>query len=114
MRLTGDPGREFAGDLFLRLAAEGVLVVERAEAERVTAGLERTLAEVTGRLRVTDLLRDTSLDALGRVHPDVADAVVDGVFGEQVSEAGLRRALVELPKYIVALGLAARPRPGTG
>ncbi|KOX25916.1 hypothetical protein ADK67_16220 [Saccharothrix sp. NRRL B-16348] len=104
--------REFAGDLFLRLAADGVLVVEWAEAGRIIAGLRDTLDAVTGRLRLVDLLRGSSLDALGRIHPDVADAVVDAAFHEQVSGGRLRRASDELPKYIEAFERARTPPAG--
>jgi hypothetical protein len=101
---------EFVGDLFLRLAADGVLVLDWAEAGRIIAGLRHTLDTVTGRLRLVDLLRGTSLDALRRIDPEVEGAVVDAVFHEQVGEGRLRRASDELPKYIEAFELARRPR----
>ncbi|MDQ2588093.1 hypothetical protein CKY47_29840 [Saccharothrix yanglingensis] len=104
----------FAGDLLLRLATDGRLVLEPAEADRVIAELERTLEEVTGRLRVVDLLRGTSLPALRRVHPELEQAVVDAVFDEQVTDGGLRRALDELPKYIEALRKAGKPESPAG
>ncbi|MDU0288298.1 hypothetical protein [Saccharothrix longispora] len=99
----------FAGDLLLQLATDGRLVLEPAEADRVIAGLMWTLEEVSGRLRVVDLLRGTSLPELRRVHPELERAVVDAVFDEQVTDGGLRRALDELPKYIEAIRKARKP-----
>ncbi|WP_194283021.1 hypothetical protein [Saccharothrix syringae] len=110
--LPGETGPVFAGDLVLSLATTGALVLEPAEADRLIAGLERTLDEVTERIRVVDLLRGASLDNLRRAHPEVERAVVDVVFAEQVGNNGLRRALDELPKYIEAFERAKRPRPG--
>ncbi|MFT7839909.1 hypothetical protein Q5530_27525 [Saccharothrix sp. BKS2] len=98
----------FAGDLFLQLATDGRLVLEPAEADRVIAGLEWALEEVTGRLRVADLLRGTSLPELRRVDAGLEQAVVDAVFDEQVADGGLRRALDELPKYILAFQKAKK------
>lgn len=104
----------FAGDLYLRLAHDGRLVLEAAEADRVIEGLERTLAVLTERLRVVDLLGGTALDDLRRAHPEVERAVVDAVFHDQVTGGCLRRALDELPKYIEAFRRAKAPRSAAG
>ncbi|WP_447002012.1 hypothetical protein ACRAKI_19925 [Saccharothrix isguenensis] len=100
----------FAGDLYLRLAVDGRLVLEPAEADRVIEGLERTLDAITEHLEVIDLLRGTALGDLRRAHPRVERVVVDAVFHEQVTGGRLRRALDELPKYIEAFQRAKRPR----
>ena len=78
----------FAGDLFLRLALEGRLVVAPAEADRLIAELERTLAELRSLLRV-------------------ADRSVDHPVFPPVARDRWEQALVELPKYIRALRIAA-------
>ncbi|WP_306750645.1 hypothetical protein [Saccharothrix yanglingensis] len=99
----------FAGDLFLRLAAEGRLVLDPAEADRVIEGLRHTLHVLTDRVHLVELLHDTPLDDIRRLHPEAEGAVVDAMFAEQVSGGALRRALDELPKYIRAFENAKRP-----
>lgn len=101
-------GWVLAGDLLLRLAAEGRLVLEPAEADRAIEGLRETLHVLADRVHVVDLLRGASLDDLHRDHPEVERAVVDAVFSDQVSGDGLRRALDELPKCIQAFEHAKR------
>ncbi|MGM1063888.1 hypothetical protein [Saccharothrix sp. Mg75] len=105
------PREEFGGDLFLLLAADGRLVLEPAEADRIIAGLKRTLDVVADRLRMVDLLRDVPLDKLRRLHPGLDRVVADAAFEEQVTGGHLRRTLHELPKYIEALELAKRSAP---
>ncbi|MDQ2587983.1 hypothetical protein [Saccharothrix yanglingensis] len=100
---------DFAGDLFLRPAVDGRLVLEQEEADRIIADLKRTLDVVADRQRMIDLLRDVSLDKLRHLHPGLESIVADAVFEEQVTEGHLRRTLHELPKYIEALEMAKRP-----
>ncbi len=110
---TGGPGRvsppeRFAGDLFLLLARRGWLVLEPAQAQGVIGELEKTLDEVRSRLRKLELsrrLRDASGDD---VAPEVDRLVVDAVFAGQLNSGSWEEALVELPKYIEALRIAAR------
>ncbi|XVS67735.1 hypothetical protein ACQPYE_17295 [Actinosynnema sp. CA-299493] len=111
---TGPYGAKwfFAGDLLLRLVAEGRLVLEPAESDRVVEGLRTTLRVLTERVHVIELLRGTSLDNLRRAHPEVERAVVDAVFTDQVSGGGLSRALEELPKYIEAFENAGKRPAG--
>jgi hypothetical protein len=78
----------FAGDLFLRLAVEGRLVVEAEAADQTIAGLEHTLEVVRARLQVA---REHCFDC-----------------------RRLDLAVSELPKYIEALRRARRPAPTTG
>ena len=98
----------FAGDLFLRLAAEGRLVLEPVEADRVIGDLRHTLHVLTDRARLVEQLHGIPLDDIHRLHPEAERAVVDAVFAEQVSGGVLRRALDELPKYIRAFENAKR------
>jgi hypothetical protein len=120
MRADGDGGRvadgstreRFAGDLFLELAAKGWLVVEPAEAERVIAGLQRTLDVLRSRVRRLEVSRKLRDAAGDDIDPDVGRLVVDMVFAEQVTAGTWERALVELPKYIEAFRIAARNAPG--
>ena len=101
----------FAGDLFLRLANEGWLVLPAVEAERVIAELEHTLAEVRARLRRAELSRELR-DSSARVDasPEVDQLIVDSVFAGQIAADRWEQALVELPKYIQAFRIAAGPR----
>lgn len=97
----------FAGDLFLRLATEGWLVVAPEQAEPIIADLERTLAEVRARLRKADL-STTLWEAAGNdVDPDVDRLIVECAFAGQIAAERWEQALVELPKYIQAFRIAA-------
>lgn len=89
----------FAGDLLLRLAVEGWLVISREEAERVVAELESTLAQVRARLR-------PSARPAGHLPSDVDTPSVDSAFAGQIAADRWEQALVELPKYIQALRIA--------
>ena len=100
----------FAGDLFLRLANEGWLVVPAVEAERVIAGLEHTLAEVRARLRRAELSRELRDVAGVDASPEVDQLIVDSAFAWQIAADRWEQALVELPKYIQAFRIAAGPR----
>jgi hypothetical protein len=98
-----DGAEPFAGDLFLRLAARGWLVVSPEQAERAVAELERTLAEVRALLRRAELARRL----LDTEDPDLDRLVVDCAFAGQLGADRWERALVELPKYIEAFRIAA-------
>jgi hypothetical protein len=98
----------FAGDLVLRLATEGWLVLPPDQAERVIAELVETLTEVRACLRRAEL----SLKLLGTadIAPDVGRLVVNCAFAGQIAADRWTQALVELPKYIEAFRIAAAPR----
>jgi hypothetical protein len=101
------PVEGFAGDLFLRLAGEGWLVVTPEQAAPVIADLERTLAEVRTRLRKAELSM-TLLEAAGtNADPDVDRLIVECAFAGQIAADRWEQAIVELPKYIEAFRLAA-------
>lgn len=100
----------FAGDLFLRLATEGWLVVSPEQAESVIADLEHTLAEVRALLRKTELSRTLRDAAHADVAPEVDRLIVDCAFAGQIAADRWEQALVELPKYIQAFRIAAGPR----
>lgn len=104
----GSGGEPFAGDLVLRLAREGWLVLAPEQAERLTAELERTLADVRSCLRRAELSRkllDVADDAA-----EVDRLVVDSAFAGQIAADRWEQALVELPKYIQAFRIAAKRR----
>ncbi|GAA1343096.1 hypothetical protein [Saccharothrix algeriensis] len=109
-RRRGATGEGFAGDVLLRLAREGWLVVPRAEAERVIAELERTLKVVRARLRRAELSRRLRDVADRDVDPAVERLAVDAAFAGQIAADTWERALVELPKYIEAFRIAAGGR----
>jgi hypothetical protein len=100
-----DVSGEFAGELFLRLAAEGRLVVDAGRADRMIAELEETLAVLHARRRVLELWR-THAPAIENLPPEVADSVVDAVFADQLAPGRLEEATRELPKYVAALKAA--------
>lgn len=85
----------FAGDLLLRLAAEGRLVLDARQADALIAGLEETLARVQGRRA---LLADGPL----RAASDPVE-VAAAEFAEAMAPGRLDDAAVELPKYIAAV-----------
>ncbi|GAB3467680.1 hypothetical protein [Actinophytocola sediminis] len=91
----------FAGDLFLRLAVEGWLVVSSSEAEYAISELESTLAEIRSRLHEANV-RPVDAD----VPPEVDSPTVESAFAGRIAADRWERALVELPKYILALRIA--------
>lgn len=97
----------FAGDLFLRLATEGWLVLPPEQARSVIADLEHTLAQVRALLRKAELSR--ALRAAGGVdvEPEVDRLIVECAFAGQIAADRWEQALVELPKYIKAFQIAA-------
>jgi len=102
----------FAGDLFLRLATEGWLVLPPEQAESIIADLERTLAEVRALLRKAELsraLRDAGAGGVD-LEPDVERLIVECAFAGQIAADRWEQALVELPKYIQAFRIAAGAR----
>ncbi len=102
MRAGHEP---FAGDLVLRLADEGWLVLPPEQAERLIVELERTLADVRSCLRRAELSR--RLLDVADVAADVDRLVVDSAFMGQITADRWEQALVELPKYIQAFRIAA-------
>ncbi|MBW4720254.1 hypothetical protein [Saccharothrix obliqua] len=106
----GATGERFAGDLLLRLAREGWLVVSPEQARRVVAELERTLEVVRARVRRAELSRRLRDVADGDIEPAVDRLAVDAVFAGQIAFDTWERALVELPKYIEAFRIAAGRR----
>jgi hypothetical protein len=102
MRAGHEP---FAGDLVLRLADEGWLVLPPEQAERLIVELERTLADVRSCLRRAELSR--RLLDVADVAADVDRLVVDSAFMGQIAADRWEQALVELPKYIQAFRIAA-------
>jgi hypothetical protein len=106
--MRSDDGVEpFAGDLFLRLAECGWLVVSPEQAERAIAELEETLAEVRALLRRTELSRRLRGADVG---PEIDRLVVECAFAGQIAADRWEQALVELPKYVQAFRIAAGRR----
>ena len=103
-----DGNSEFAGELFLHLAAEGRLVVEAGQADRMIADLEATLAVLRARLRVLELWRADPRPRIECLPPELADSVVDAVFADQLAPGRIEQAARELPKYVEALRAARR------
>jgi hypothetical protein len=109
---AGDPAAlyaAFAGDLFLALAAEGRLVLEAEQADRVIAALEETLTVMATRARVLDCWRRRIGPVADVLDRDSDNTVIDTVFADQMAPGRLERAMVELPKYLEAFK-AARKR----
>jgi hypothetical protein len=101
----------FAGELFLMLATEGRLIVDEASAERMIAGLERTLTLVRARLRVTRIWYRQPAGRIEELLDVLAGDVVEALFTDQMAPGHLEQAAAELPKYIEALRRAQRPQP---
>jgi hypothetical protein len=99
------PVEGFAGDLFLRLARAGWLVITPEQAVPVIADLERTLDEVRARLRKAEL--SVTLLETADVSPDVDRLIVECAFAGQIAADRWEQAIVELPKYIQAFRIAA-------
>ncbi len=104
----------FAGELFLRLATEGSLVLAADRADEVIAGLENTLSIVRARLRVIRLWQEGPTQRVGDLPEAVARDVVDAVFADQLAPGRLEQAAEELPRYIEALRQARRLVPPAG
>ncbi|RKT55343.1 hypothetical protein [Saccharothrix australiensis] len=106
----GVTGERFAGDVLLRLAREGWLVVPPDQASRVIADLEWTLKVVRARVRRAELSRRLRDVVDCDVDPAVDRLVVDAAFAGQVASGTWEQALVELPKYIEAFRIAGGRR----
>jgi hypothetical protein len=102
-----DPHGDFAGELFLRLADQGRLVVDAERADRLIADLEGTMVLLAARLHVLRSWQ-RSPSSLDDVDPALADTVVDALFADQLAPGRLERAVRELPKYLAALRIARR------
>jgi hypothetical protein len=98
----------FAGELLLTLASEGRLVLDSAEADRVIANLERSLAAVTTRLQASREWDELPHPRVESLRGKGAEDLLDGVFVRQVAPGLLEKAQTELPKYIEALRMARR------
>jgi hypothetical protein len=107
--LTGDPSFPFAGDLFLRLAAEKRLRVDAAQADDIIAALAETLAVVQARLRLLRAWQAPHDDDLTELADEAARDVVHVMFLDQVRPGQLEQAADEIPKYIEALRRARVP-----
>jgi hypothetical protein len=107
---TGAPPA-FAGDLLLRLASEGMLVMAPEHADPLIAELTLTLEVVRARcglLRLLQHSRNTPEESSW--HLD--QTLVDVAFAEQTSPGRLTQALSELPKYIRAFEIAKAGQQG--
>lgn len=95
----------FAGDLLLRLASNGVLVLAPEEADPLIAEITLALDVVRARCGLLRLLRHSgpTPDADTR---QLDQLLVDVAFAEQTAPGRLERALCELPKYIRAFEIA--------
>ena len=98
----------YAGELFRTLAEQGRLVLEPDVADEVIAGLEQTLEVITARLRVIEMWERLPGPVIDDLPPELAEAVTDAVFAEQLAPGHLQRAADELPKYVEAIRLARR------
>jgi hypothetical protein len=107
--MSGQGRVPFAGDLFLRLAAEGRLVLDADEADRIVAELEMTLEAVDARIRLVDTWRQLPPPAVRGLDP-AADQFVEAVFVEQVAPGLMEQSVLELTKYVAAFKLARRCR----
>ncbi|OLF17596.1 hypothetical protein [Actinophytocola xanthii] len=101
-----EPYEPFAGDLVLRLATEGWLVMSAEQAQGAVDDLEWTLAEIRSRLRKAELSRRLREMSGENVSPDVDCLVIRSAFAGQIAAERWERALVELPKYIQAFRIA--------
>ncbi|WP_433260259.1 hypothetical protein ACQPZF_23665 [Actinosynnema sp. CS-041913] len=109
-RAPGTAGERFAGDVLLRLAREGWLVMPPEQAERVIAELEWTLKLVRARMRRAELSRKLRDVAGGDIDPAVDRLAFDAAFDGLVASGAWEQALDELPKYIEAFRIAAGGR----
>jgi hypothetical protein len=101
--LTGDPSFPFAGDLFLRLAAEKRLRLDAAQADDIIASLAETLAVVHARLRLLRVWQAPHDGDLTDLSDEAARDVFHVMFLDQVRPGQLEQAADEIPKYIEAL-----------
>src|SRR5258708_3008678 len=88
----------FSGDVFLELAASGVLVLDPVHADSLVDDLRAALDVVRARILVNELFATQPRLPLGDLVPEVADAVADAAFAEQVAPGLMEMSLVELPK----------------
>lgn len=105
-----DAGPAFAGDLLLRLASDGVLVLAPEHADQLIAEITLTLDVVRARFGLLQLLchcPTTPPEDSG--HLD--QVLVDVAFTEQTAPGRLERAMLGLPKYIRALEIAKARHP---
>lgn len=101
----------FAGDLFLRLAEDGRLTVDAAQADAAIAGLEDTLAQVHAQVGALQSWRQRPAPRFGGLVGAPSEQVVHAAFLDQLAPGRLEQAAVELPKYIAALRRARRLTP---
>ncbi len=112
---TDDVGVHFAGGLFLELAADGRLVLDPVQADRVLAELERTIELVSAQLCRAELARRLPLAAVRELLPATERMIIDAAFNEQVSPGRFEHILDELAKYVRAIKIAkARGLPPSG
>lgn len=112
---TGDGlDAHFAGDLFLALAADGRLVLDPADADRMIAELERTIELVSAQLCRVELAWRLRLAGVRELLPDTERMIIDAAFLEQVSPGRFERVLEELAKYVRAFKIAKAGNPRSG
>jgi hypothetical protein len=97
----------FAGDLFLRLASEGRLKLDPAQAGRFIARLECTLLTVHFRLRTMQLLQSLRGREVNELPDGVVQQVVDVMLLDRLQPGTMAKAATEIPKYIEALRQAS-------
>jgi hypothetical protein len=97
----------FAGDLFLRLAMDGRLVVDAAQADRVIASLERTIELASAQMCRVELAQALTLASVREMLPATERMIIDAAFAEQVTPGRLEEVLQELPKYVKAFRIAS-------
>lgn len=106
----------FAGDLFLALAADGRLVLDPVEADRMIAELERTIELVSAQLCRVELAWRLRLVGVRELLPATERTIIDAAFLEQVSPGRFEHVLDELAKYLRAFKIAKKatgnPRSG--
>jgi hypothetical protein len=105
---ANDVPEPYAGDLFMSLASEGRLVVDAVRADELIADLERTLDRITTRLRLVKIWQQIPEPAVDDLPDVLSQSVVDAVFVDQLAPGQLEKAVLELPKYILALQVARR------
>lgn len=106
---TGDEhgvGVLFAGDLFLALAADGRLVLDAAQADRIIADLEHTIDLVSAQLCRAELALRLPLAAVRELLPATERLITSAAVAEQVFPGQYERALDELAKYVRAFKIA--------
>ena len=99
-------GALFAGDLFLTLAADGRLVLDADQADRLIADLEHTIELVNAQVCRAELALRLPLAAVRELLPTTERLITNAAFAEQMCPGQFERALDELAKYVKAFKIA--------